>query len=481
MRNTVTRTFRQTIALTFPGLHLNISYWLFMLYLIFGHKDVLTGLPLIDGFHIAKANNQVLAFRNNNHIGKKFLEDFQKDVMTPKTFTWSGWSQKDKRARVAYVKFPPHILELIEIEMYTTATKDKVYFVTGKKVVDNLRKVQREMIKKEAETYFEFAIPEAKPLLTYMNNLSVHNFSKVITKNFDAAFLKVLQIEDPLKSRTQIEILLVLRDDLQPFYKPSHRGCTPRIFPCNYSIPMLRKDIRKVLTKGWYEFDLANAQLAIVTKLWSIQHVHNFLSTHQSIWSELFRHFGFNQKELRKNNELKYNAIKDVFKTSLYSLIYGMPKGNLVKEINQGLKHLGISFGGRHYFNHPLIESLYQAREAKFKEMNNLTNAQTIFGKTLPILGSKTVKGTATKDRHDSISSLLAHQAQAVELYLLLPVVDLAKTTKDFYITLWQHDGFSVHFTDNSKVDYWIKKIQAVVQQKINEQDILTHLDWELL
>jgi G:T-mismatch repair DNA endonuclease (very short patch repair protein) len=74
-----------------------------------------------------------------------------------------------------------------------------------------------------------------------------------------------------------------------------------------------------------------------------------------------------------------------------------------------------------------------------------------------------------------------AHQAQSVELYLLLPVVELASTTKDFYITLWQHDGFSVHFTNKSKVDYWIKKIQSVVQSKIDEQGILTHLEWELL
>jgi hypothetical protein len=30
----------------------------------------------------------------------------------------------------------------------------------------------------------------------------------------------------------------------------------------------------------------------------------------------------------------------------------------------------------------------------------------------------------------------MAQQAQAVELYLLLPVLDLAKTTKDFVITI---------------------------------------------
>ena len=40
----------------------------------------------------------------------------------------------------------------------------------------------------------------------------------------------------------------------------------------------------------------------------------------------------------------------------------------------------------------------------------------------------------------------MAQQAQATELYLLLPVLKLAKSTNDFSITLWQHDGFSVNF-----------------------------------
>lgn len=484
MRKLVTKSFRDLLIQQYPGLKLDISFRRFMRYLIFGRKDILTGLPLIDLFHIAKAQDVVDYYKTSNKfIGQIFLEEFQSKVMTLETFSWSDWSHHNKRARVALITFPEHLLQLMETEIYMTANnmKEKVYFDTGKRVRDNTLKVDRELIKKEALTYFEFAVPEAKPLLQYMNNLHVRNFSTVITNNFDVTLNKVLQISDPLKKRVQTEILYTLQEDLQPFYKPSVRKCTDRIFPCNYSIPMLRRDIRKVLTKGWYEFDLANAQLAIVAKLWNIQSVQDFLKTNTSIWPELFKHYKLNYENLKVNNPSMYHDIKDVLKTSVYSLVFGMSKYNLIKEINQGLEMYNFNKGGYHFFKHPLIKALYQARELKIKEMNELTQAQTIFGITRNIYGSKTTKGTPTQERKDSINSILAHQAQAVELYLLLPVVGVANTTKDFYITLWMHDGFSLHFTDKSKVDYWIKKIQSAVQQKIDEQGILTHLEWELL
>lgn len=478
MRKTVSIILYNAIYKQYPGLNKKISYRRFFRYLIFGLKDELTGYPLIDVYHLAKAEELVEIFRGKNYVGRTFLEEFQREVMSVKTFTWSDWNHQDGRARIAFITFTTAIQILITKE-FTNNTKDRVYFDTGKRVTKAQAKAQREMIKLEVDTYFEFALPEAKPLLKYMNNLPIHSFSKIVDKNWNAAWLKATDIQDPLKFRVQVEVLMTLREDLQPFYKPSLKGCTPRIFPCNYSIPMLRRDIRKTLTQGWYEFDLANSQLAIVSKEWNITLVQDFLQTGQPIWLELFKHF--NLSNLKATNAIKYQGIKDVFKTSLYSLIYGMPKGNLVREINQGLYIYGINQGGKHYFNHPLIQALYKARELKFQEMNELKEATTIFGRTIQIEGGKTPKGKVTQERKDSIASILAHQAQSVELYLLLPVVELASTTKDFYITLWQHDGFSVHFTNKTKVDYWIKKIQSAVQSKIDEQGILTHLEWELL
>jgi hypothetical protein len=173
MRSTVSTTFRNIIEEYYPGLNLKPTYWRFMRCLIFGPKDTMTGLSLIDGYHIAKANNMVPAFRNNNHVGRTFLEDFQRDVMTLQTFSWSGWNYENKQARIAIVTFPEEIIALITKEL-TNTVKDRVYFDTGLAVTRARTQAQREIIRIEAETYFEFALPEAKPLLYYMNNLSTH-------------------------------------------------------------------------------------------------------------------------------------------------------------------------------------------------------------------------------------------------------------------------------------------------------------------
>jgi hypothetical protein len=75
----------------------------------------------------------------------------------------------------------------------------------------------------------------------------------------------------------------------------------------------------------------------------------------------------------------------------------------------------------------------------------------------------------------------MAQQAQAIEMHLLLPVITLAKTTSDFQVTLWQHDGFSVNFTSQGRKERWIKKINEVVNSKINELGVITKLEWTSL
>lgn len=480
MRKTTSKAFREAFNNTYPALNLSLSYWRFMRYLIFGERDENTQLPLIDAFHVARAEGKDSSYNAKNYVAETFLLNFQTKVMSKETFYWSGWKYKQGLARVAYVHFPEHIVGLIEEERIMPC-KNRVYFDTGKKTSTTTCKVDRELIKQEALTYFDFAIPEAKSLLTYMNNLSVRSFSKLIDANFDAAFKKALTIQDPIKKRVQIEVLLTLQEDLQPFYKPSERGHTDRIFPCNYSIPMLKREIRKEITKGWVEFDLANSQLAIVARTWGITEVEDFLKAGGKIWKELFAHYGFNQTDLKSTDIKKHDAIKDIFKTNLYSLIYGMLKFNVIKNVNDGFQQLGIEKAGYKFFTHPLIKSLYTAREAKLKELSQLNQVDTIFGRQLLITGEITKKGTASKDRQKCIRSIMAHQAQSVELYLLLPVIDLANTTDDFYITLWMHDGFSVNFTDKTKRDYWIRKIDEVITKNIQEIGVSTFLEWEFL
>ena len=76
-------------------------------------------------------------------------------------------------------------------------------------------------------------------------------------------------------------------------------------------------------------------------------------------------------------------------------------------------------------------------------------------------------------------ASLMAEAAQVAEMELLLPVVRLAKTTKDFQITLSQHDGISILFRKDKK--QWIDRIDGEVSKKAKEFGFPTGLEWEEL
>jgi hypothetical protein len=219
-RSTVSREFREGIKETYPGLEEIVEFWALMEYLIFGKKCEYTGYPLIDSFSLAKAQGKKHTVKVKNYVGKTFLYKFQQQVMTPETFTWSNWSYQNSRARVAFVTFPEEIQTLINKELINNTT-DRVYFITGNVFSKARVKTQRDVIKSEVSTHTESAIPEVKPLLNYMNNLPVHSFSKVVEKNWDAAWLKLNTIEDSLKFNVQAEIMAVIREYKQPFYKPS--------------------------------------------------------------------------------------------------------------------------------------------------------------------------------------------------------------------------------------------------------------------
>jgi hypothetical protein len=243
----------------------------------------------------------------------------------------------------------------------------------------------------------------------------------------------------------------------------------------------LRKDLRKLITKGWYEFDLASSQLAIVGKTWEVAEVQEYLRSGSKIWADLINHYGIDATDLKKTDEAKYEDIKKVLKDSLYSLIYGKQKRNLIRFLDEGLLPFGLKEAGKKFLNHPLMKTLFEAREKKITELNGCDTAETIFGRVIKIVGGKTKDGKPTAARKKCIRSIMAQQAQAVELYLLLPVVDLAKTTNDFQITLWMHDGFSVNFSDATKIERWITRMNQVVVDRADELGIITRLEFGLL
>ncbi|OYD95913.1 hypothetical protein CDG77_10180 [Nostoc sp. 'Peltigera membranacea cyanobiont' 213] len=451
-----------------------------MQYLLFGRKDKVNGCPVISQHQVAKAEGKLeIAKESTNYNAAKFLLSFQSIVMGEDAFQWSAWSFKEGLARTALVKFTPEVEQALELERYNFMnTETRVYFETGDKYSPRLEKLSRDLIKAEANTYLDLCAPEARELAEYLNDLPVNSFTKVIEANLNETLVKAFNIEDPELSRLQVEILATIRDVLKPFYKGSDKGKTVRIFPFNYSIPMLTKGLRKTLTKGWVEFDLTSCQLAIAAKMWEIEEIQEFLRSGESIWISLINHYGLDGLNMKYNDNPRYELIKEDLKDSLYSLMYGMVKKNLIADLTEDLERFGIVDGGKTYMTHPIIKILYQSREQRMKELNDYDSVQTVFGKVIHLRGSKLSDGSPDDLRKEYIRSVMAQQAQAIELYLMLPVLDLAKTTKDFIITIFQHDGCSINFTNKSKKKKWLTRIVGAVQARADELGILTGLEY---
>lgn len=477
MRTTTSKVFRDLIQANYPGLDKNPTYWSFMRFLLFGSMTK-NGELLINEWRLSTTEGKFHLLNHKNYCGKDFLNKFKKDVLP--TLEWSNWDYKKGKARIAYPNFPTEILELLDKEI-VNIKESRVYFETGLKFSRKRQKVDLELMKEEAQTYFEFARPESLELLDYMNNLPTNSFSKVIDANFDETWIAASKLKDKLSRSVQVDILLSIKDNLKPLYKPSVTGNTVRVFPFNKSIPMLRRDLRKKLCKGWYEFDLANSQLAIIGKTWEVNEVQQFLLFNRKIWVELFDHLGMNAAKLKIQDSDKYEAIKKVFKDNLYSTIYGMYAQNVIKDVDTRLETWGLTKGGKQFVSYPLINTLFTVREERMETLSKVGTAETIFGKHLKVTGGFNKKGQPDSDRRKSLRSILAEQAQAVELYILLPVLDLAKCTNDFQITLWQHDGFSVNFSNCTKQDRWIKRILESVNSRVSELGVVTKLEFAKL
>ena len=238
-----------------------------------------------------------------------------------------------------------------------------------------------------------------------------------------AAFAEILKIEKKTSRDHQFNILCAIQEDFKPLYQPSKNGNTVRIFALNDSMLSLKKSIKKVLCKGWFEFDLASAQLAIVSQTWNIPFIRDYLNSGNKIWKDLCSHLNLPYTE----------DIKADLKVALYALVYGKTVTKLQQLIKETIGEEYVDL----WLTHPVIKAILAARKIKIEQLLKDRQLTTIFGKTIKITG---------KDRTEinaKIRSALAEESQAVEYYLILPVLELAQSTKDFVITLVQADGFS--------------------------------------
>lgn len=486
MRQYISKELTDSIYIYYPNLSKEASYRKLFLHLIFSniHGE---GYSIIDRDVLAYCEGKSKDNKNHRYTATTFLSNFIKD--TGVNVQIRGYDYVDKRARQATIILPPDLQKVLELEIDRILNKEKVdlySFITGKKMTKNsLTDIKRNM-EEEVKLFYNCASEEAIPLLEYLNELPSNLFSAKLKENYQHlldTFHKLESSEtnpnlkpykDALLKGIESKIIIHMFENPKPYYKPSVAGRTVRIFTHGESMLLLHKSLRKAICKGWHEYDLVSSQLAIVAKLWGITEVQEFLQSGKHIWTELITHLGFNYKLLKQQKPIFFDKLKGLLKESLYSIVYGMKKCALLSRLTKGFNQLGIKKKGADLFTHPIMAALYKAREAKMAKV--IHEGKLVLdwyqGRVL------TLDGTNTKEKQKNVKSLLAQEAQLMEMVLIAPVFKIAKANSQYMsITLFQHDGFTVHYNKKDLVNVFETKMIRAVKAQADLLGVLTTLE----
>jgi len=445
--------------MAYPGLNRDPAYWHFLEYLLYGTTvDRETRQLIISQDILATIESKLDLLKWRKYNGRDFLNRFSRDVFPVKA---SPYNFEEGRARrVELIGIRQDIWDLVTADLNGKWTQaNRVYFATGQAFT---KKVQREMTEDDRihalEQMAEAGCKEARDLLKQLNLQPPHRFTKVIDRHWDAAMVEVGKIENEVVAIQQMRILRFIRSSPIPFYKPV--GKSVRIFPLVTSIVSLKREVREILTQDWTGFDLRSAQLAIIGHDWDIPSLQAVLKA-GSFWNLMFEYF----------DQEKDENLKGIIKKGLYTFVFGAEEKTMIAAM---VEEGGTEEMARHFLQHPLIQDMWAVRERRLAEIRKESGAKDCFDRwiTIPLKWNKKTNRNLPNPR-----SVLAQLAQARELQLLYPVVELASTTDEFTIMLWLHDGFSVDFKDKSKKRRWIERITKVVNDRATELGIHTQLE----
>lgn len=366
---------------------------------------------------------------------------------------------------------------------------DLVEFGSGKKFSTHAAKSKRNKARADAQIAQNAlpSHPEAQKVLGYVSGLSPRLFTHIVSEGWEAAWQEVENIEDPEKQRLAAEKLLAVRDAPQPVMGPSKDQRTPRVFAKGSSILGLPRAVRSALTDSsciW--LDLSSSQFAIVAVQWDAPEVEPFLRSSASeagkvsIWHSLIESLGPEGKQLVEERHQRpgdFEQAKDVVKQFFYALVFGAGPVALRTLTFEGVTYSGeLSAAlnasedkkalGKRLLGHPVPKALLKARKRRAQEVVDDGGAFDCFGKWIPVAGKR------------GEYSVLAQLAQAQEMQLMLPAIDLAAKRKDkFDVAFWLHDGIAIRVKDEAAKDAIVRSVTRAVDEEAARHGIKTFLE----
>ena len=469
-RRLVSPEFRQQFVLAFPQAAQRPPLMRLALYLLGATwVDEASGTVVAPASLLAGMAERVPQFVQRNFVAQELLDEFQAAVCP---LNVSEHCYTTGEARTLTARWPSGSgieaawAEEARHPFKGRAREAAVSFVKGQPY---RQRSQDQGVKRVAAEVAETAGDHpGQALLELLNGQKATVFRRLVDRNLEGAQDEIQRIvkrkEDGTvdEARTRrarawsLNILHEVCSNPMPMYEPSPQGRTVRLFPVGASYLRLPRAVRKALLAGTWEFDLANAQLAIAAREWQIPDIQCFLRTGRSVWAELAVALG-----------REVDEVKPTLKPALYSILFGAGRKRLRALLVKGEaagEGLGQQ-GATRFFRHPLIQALWEARQRRFEELQAAGTATTVFGKVIPVT------------THEEARSALAQCAQAVELQVLGPVEHLVRDSSDMVLVAWQHDGFTLHFTNQSKAKQLARRVTKAVSAEIEQLGLLTRLE----
>jgi hypothetical protein len=471
----LSRKLRDNLLEIYPNLKKKESYRRLMAFILFSpFVDKDSGEVVIPSKYLGYIEKKGKKVTTKHYKGTKFLKEFGRKVMDKQSFKWSDHRYIEGKARCVTIKLDESITKLIEEEdtrMKTSTTKVTLPSgrIVNKKELWGINRQEREDMNN--------SLPKnhpARPLIEYLHSRSPNFFVKRMNEHYEEMKEAILKLPPSKKigdknKEINLKVLRQISYETIPIYAPSMKGRTDRIFTSYHM--QLPGSIRKIMYRGCYDYDLESSQLAICGKLWNVSEINDLLESGKSIWISFMEYLGTDMEICGKGGPLYNEVKKEGMKEFLYSVTYGMEVRNLRKKLRScHILEKHSKKKPEKLLLHPVIKALLKARKYQLDELLEKGEAVTCFGRKIKV-----------KNMEDARSAL-SQLAQAVELDLLLPALELAKSSKgEIQIVLWCHDGFVIALKWNQRFKTWDRRIRSTVAEKIKQYGMKTRLEFQEL
>ncbi len=484
-RMTGSRRFFDLLGVCYPAAHAQPAFARLILALLSPHHvadDDGEPVILLQGQTLAGCIGRERDYAEGNLTGGEatgaFLTAFR-DICLP-AFEWTEHvaGERTRRVPLAHVRavLNPALVSAWERERQTPAheLEERVYLDTG--AAFSAVSLSRERKRGEAQLEGYAALAP-----TALSSRLYRLLASTPARTFDSVRRRVLDgTEAAVRLRTEAarhdaaKALRSIADD--PF---QHYGFSPysvRLFPANAGVASVASPVRRALLPDCVEVDLASSQLAIAAVELGCSELLAFLADARSFWPEIVGHLGIAYDD----------GAKAAAKRAVYATVYGAGVERIVRDLRAEYEaETGAEMTqatAERFLSHSLISELLTARDAELDSIRERGRVVDCFGRTLVqgrmLYGDgirRTVNGAA------AAPSLLAQRAQARELWLLEPLIELAEReaakggTAEWRILAFQHDGASIRFKRRSSAH--LRAIQDAVAARADRYGYPTRLD----